>query len=259
MPDNAGCCDVEDRPEAENSIVIAFLEAASGIAVGCGADNRRALAFRTVRSLRRSNRESADSRKEFYAIATPLGLARCVSPDGAQLARNHAAAALARDIEHIRQLPPSTGFRRPFFHRLYRVVRRDCTFLLQNRFYEAPPHLAGETVEARFDPLDPALVEIFFQGESAGTARLVDALVNGQLPSIKPAKAADPEPTGIDFVDLLVKKKKRGGAAMVEALFGFKKTRSAITPTRSSSLHRKRGIRLRRAFSSWSIITALAC
>jgi putative transposase len=112
-----------------------------------------------------------------------------------------------RDIEHIRQLPPSTDFRRLFFHRLDRVVRRDCTFLLQNRFYEAPPHLAGETVEARFDPFYPALVEIFFQGKSEGTARLVDAVVNGQLPSTKPAKAAEPQPTGINFVDLLVNKK----------------------------------------------------
>jgi len=112
-----------------------------------------------------------------------------------------------RDIEHIRQLPPTTDFRRLFFHRLDRVVRRDCTFLLQNRFYEAPPHLAGETIEARFDPLDPALVEIYFQGKAEGTARLVDPVVNGQLPSIKPSKVAEPEPTGINFVDLLIKKK----------------------------------------------------
>ena len=112
-----------------------------------------------------------------------------------------------RDIEHIRQLPPSTDFRRLCFHRLDRVVRRDCTFLLQNRFYEAPPHLAGETVEARFDPLDPAVVEIYFQGKSEGTARLADAVVNGQLPSTKPTKTVEPEPTGINFVDLLVKKK----------------------------------------------------
>ena len=112
-----------------------------------------------------------------------------------------------RDIEHIRQLPPSTDFRHLFFHRLDRLVRRDCTLLLQNRFYEAPPHLAGETVEARFDPLDPAWIEIYFQGKPEGTARLVDAVVNGQLPSTKPAKTAEPEPTGINFVDLLVKKK----------------------------------------------------
>jgi transposase InsO family protein len=112
-----------------------------------------------------------------------------------------------RDIEHIRQLPPATDFRRLFFHRLDRLVRRDCTFLLQNRFYEAPPHLAGETIEARFDPLDPGVVEIYFQGKPEGAARLVDPVVNARLPSPKPAPAAKPEPTGINFVDLLLKKK----------------------------------------------------
>lgn len=112
-----------------------------------------------------------------------------------------------RDIEHIRQLPPSTDFRRLFFHRLDRLVRRDCTFLLQNRFYEAPPHLAGERIEARFDPLEPVLVEIHFQGKAEGMARLVDAVVNGQLPYTKPAERAQSEPTGINFVDLLVKQK----------------------------------------------------
>jgi putative transposase len=112
-----------------------------------------------------------------------------------------------RDIEHIRQLAPATDFRRLFFHRLDRVVRRDCTFLLQNRFYEAPPHLAGVTIEARFDPLDPAVVEIYSLGKPEGSARLVDPVVNGQLPSAKPAKTAAPEPTGINFVDLLIQKK----------------------------------------------------
>jgi transposase InsO family protein len=111
-----------------------------------------------------------------------------------------------RDIEHIRQLPPATDFRRLFFHRLDRLVRRDCTFQLHNRFYEGPPHLAGETIEARFDPLDPAVVEIYFQGKPEGTARLVDPVVNAELPSTKLSKA-EPEPTGINFVDLLIKKK----------------------------------------------------
>ena len=112
-----------------------------------------------------------------------------------------------RDIEHVRQLPPSTDLRRLFFHRLDRVVRRDCTFLLQNRFYEAPPHLAGQSIEVRFDLLDPASVEIYFQGQSQGAARLVDPVVNAQLPSAKPSPAAEPQPTGINFVELLKKKK----------------------------------------------------
>jgi transposase InsO family protein len=112
-----------------------------------------------------------------------------------------------RDIEHIRQLPPATDFRRLFFHRLDRLVRRDCTFLLQNRFYEVPPHLAGQTIEARFDPLEPAVVEIYCLGKPEGAARLVDPVVNGRLPSAKPSPAVPPSPTGINFIDLLVEKK----------------------------------------------------
>lgn len=111
-----------------------------------------------------------------------------------------------RDIEHIRQLPPATDFRRLFFHRLDRVVRRDCTFLLHSRYYEAPPHLVGETIEARFDPLDPAGVEIYFQGQMQGVARLVDPVVNAQLPSLK-SSPVPAEPTGINFVELLLQKK----------------------------------------------------
>jgi putative transposase len=115
-----------------------------------------------------------------------------------------------RDIEHIRQLAPSTDLRRLFFHRLDRLVRRDSTFLLHNRLYEAPPHLAGHTVEVRFDPLDSALVEIWFQGKDEATVRPVDPVVNGQLPSVKPTASPEPEPTGINFVELLVQKDDDG-------------------------------------------------
>jgi putative transposase len=113
-----------------------------------------------------------------------------------------------RDIEHIRQLPPATDLRRLFFHRLDRLVRRDSTFPLQNRFYEAPADLAGETIEVRFDPLDLATVEIYLQGQPQGTARLVDPVVNAQRPSPKPSPAPAPQPTGINFVELLRKKKE---------------------------------------------------
>jgi putative transposase len=90
-----------------------------------------------------------------------------------------------RDIEQVRQLPPSTDLRRVFFHRVDRLVRRDSTFLLQSRYFEAPPHLAGKRIEVRFDPLDPAQLEIYCEGKSEGVARLVDAVVNGRLPSRK--------------------------------------------------------------------------
>ena len=85
-----------------------------------------------------------------------------------------------RDIAQVRQLPPATDLRRLFFHRVDRLVRRDSTFQLNNRFFEAPPLLAGKKIEARFDPLDPAHVEIYCDGKPEGVARLVDAVVNGR-------------------------------------------------------------------------------
>jgi hypothetical protein len=83
------------------------------------------------------------------------------------------------------------------------VVRRDSTFLLHNRLYEAPPHLASHTIEVRFDPVNAAEVEIWFQGQLQATARPVDAIVNGLLPSTKLAAPLLPEPTGINFIELL--------------------------------------------------------
>lgn len=90
-----------------------------------------------------------------------------------------------RDIERVRQIPPSTDLRRLFFHRVNRLVRRDSTFLLQHRFFEAPPHLAGKKIEVRFDPLDLTQLEIYSEGQAQGMARLVDAVVNGQIPPRK--------------------------------------------------------------------------
>lgn len=111
-----------------------------------------------------------------------------------------------RDIEHIRQLPPATDLRRLFFYRQNRLVRRDSTFMLRGQFYEAPPQFAGETIEVRFDPLDLSQLEIYFQGEAQTMARRVDAVVNAQLPSLKSVPVPAPEPTGINFVELLEQK-----------------------------------------------------
>src|SRR5438105_2155442 len=108
-----------------------------------------------------------------------------------------------RDIEHVRQLPPSTDTRRLFFYRVDRLVRRDSTFLVQRRFYEAPPHLAGRRVEVRFDPLDPIQMEIHFEGEFVATARPVDAVVNAQLPPQPKPEPQSPAATGINYVELL--------------------------------------------------------
>jgi putative transposase len=115
-----------------------------------------------------------------------------------------------RDIEQVRQLPPSTDLRRLFFYRLDRLVRRDSTFLLQKSFYEAPAHLAGQRIEVRFDPLDISQVDIWFDGQFQAGARVVDAVVNAQRPWAKPQPAPAPESTGINYVELLNQKKENG-------------------------------------------------
>ena len=114
-----------------------------------------------------------------------------------------------RDIEQVRQLPPATDLRRLFFHRLDRLVRRDSTFLLRGRLYEAPPHLASHTSGGAL--------------RSAGCRR-GRGLVAGQIPGRRaPARCrrqrpvafrqtADPEaphpaPTGINFVELVHQQK----------------------------------------------------
>jgi len=116
-----------------------------------------------------------------------------------------------RDIEQVRQLPPSTDLRRLFFYRLDRLVRRDSTFLLQKCFYEAPTYLAGERVEVRFDPIDASEVDVYFKGQFQGAARVVDPIVNAQLPSAKPQPAPASEPTGINYVELVNQQKKEDG------------------------------------------------
>jgi Mu transposase, C-terminal len=86
-------------------------------------------------------------------------------------------------------------------------VRRDSTFLLRGQFYEAPPQFAGETIEVRFDPLDPSEVEIYVHEEAQAMAGRVDPVLNAQLPSPrKPLPGPAPVPTGIDFVELLAQK-----------------------------------------------------
>ncbi|MBN1568998.1 MAG: DDE-type integrase/transposase/recombinase [Acidobacteria bacterium] len=110
-----------------------------------------------------------------------------------------------RDIQQIRQVPPATDVRRLFFYRVLRTVRRDSTFLLQNRFYEAPPHLAGQRIEARFDPLDAGVVDIYVDDNPEGQARPVDPVVNAGLPRPKSQPVEPQPPTGINYVELIGK------------------------------------------------------
>jgi putative transposase len=115
-----------------------------------------------------------------------------------------------KDIEHVRQLPPGADLHRLFFHRFDRLVRRDSTFWLRGRLYEAPAHLAGHTVEVRFDPVEGGAVEVWFAGKLQAAARPLDAVVNGQLPPANAAPAPAPQPTGINFVELVHENQQEG-------------------------------------------------
>jgi putative transposase len=110
-----------------------------------------------------------------------------------------------RDIEQIRQIPPATDVRRLFFYRVIRTVRRDSTFLLQNRFYEAPPHLAGQRIETRFDPLDADIVDIYVDDRPEGQARVVDPVINAGLPRCKSQPPEPPQSSGINYVELIAR------------------------------------------------------
>jgi len=112
-----------------------------------------------------------------------------------------------KDIDHVRPLPPGADLRRLFFHRFDRLVRRDSTFLLHGRLYEAPAHLAGRMVEVRCDPVEEGgVVEVWLEGKLQASARPLDAVVNGRLPSTKPAAPPASQPTGINFVELVHEK-----------------------------------------------------
>ena len=112
-----------------------------------------------------------------------------------------------KDIDHVRPLPPGADLRRLFLHRCDRLVRRDSTFLLHGRLYEAPASLAGRMVEVRFDPVQQGgPVEVWWEGKLQASARPLDAVVNGRLPSTKPAAPPASQPTGINFVELVHEK-----------------------------------------------------
>jgi transposase InsO family protein len=132
------------------------------------------------------------------------------TPHGGLSANTTPLQRWQRDIERVRQLPPASDVRRLFFYRLDRVVRRDSTFLLQKRFYEAPAHLAGQKVEVRYDPIDSAEVDVFSGGLFQGAARLADPIANGLWIAPQSAPAPVPEPTGINYVELLHQKREDG-------------------------------------------------
>jgi transposase InsO family protein len=75
-------------------------------------------------------------------------------------------------LDQVRSVDPET-LRRAFLWREQRKVRRDATLALQGNAYQVDPHLAGRTVELRFDPFDLGHIEMFLDGRALGVARVV--------------------------------------------------------------------------------------
>jgi putative transposase len=75
-------------------------------------------------------------------------------------------------LAQVRHADPET-VRRAFLWREKRKVRRDATLSLQGNRYQVEPHLAGRTLELRFDPFDLSQLELYLDGTRLGLATVI--------------------------------------------------------------------------------------
>lgn len=75
-------------------------------------------------------------------------------------------------LDQIKTVDPEV-LRRAFLWRETRKVRRDATLALQGNIYQVDAHLAGHTVELRFDPFDLSRLDMFLDGQSVGPVKVV--------------------------------------------------------------------------------------
>jgi transposase InsO family protein len=75
-------------------------------------------------------------------------------------------------LDQVRHADPET-VRRAFLWREKRKVRKDATISLQGNRYQVEPHLAGRTLELRFDPFDLSQIELYLDGTRLGLATVV--------------------------------------------------------------------------------------
>ena len=92
----------------------------------------------------------------------------------------------AMDAGRIRFLDPMDSNEELFFFEETRAVRKDNTFQVAGRRYEAPRNLANTTINVRYDRTRPARVIVFFRNQRMGEADLLDPVANDRPP--KPPK-----------------------------------------------------------------------
>jgi putative transposase len=75
-------------------------------------------------------------------------------------------------LDQARSVDPQ-ALQRAFLWREKRKVRKDATLSLQGNTYQVDAHLAGRTLELRFDPFDLATLELYLDGRHLGRAVVV--------------------------------------------------------------------------------------
>ena len=75
-------------------------------------------------------------------------------------------------LTQLRQVDPQS-LQTAFLWREKRKVRKDGTLSLQGNRYQVEPHLAGRTLELRFDPFDLSTLDLYLEEQYLGRAVVV--------------------------------------------------------------------------------------
>jgi putative transposase len=107
------------------------------------------------------------------------------------------AARFKANLACVRPSPPD--LLRHFRLTELRKVKKDRSIMLGGRLFEAPPKLIDRSVELRFHPEEPLVIEIFHDGLSFGLATVLDPRVNARIgrdksASVRPARARGAPP-----------------------------------------------------------------
>ena len=81
-------------------------------------------------------------------------------------------ARFTAGLAQVRHADPET-VRRAFLWREKRKVRKDAMLSLQGNRYQVEPHLAGRTLELRFDPFDLSQIELYLDSTRLGVATVI--------------------------------------------------------------------------------------
>ena len=81
----------------------------------------------------------------------------------------------------MRTLQDIKDLERLFLMRVQRRIRKDATFSLDGKLWEAPPHLRGQMVTVYFDPVHYQRVELWMGQRLMGSAKPCNKNLNATL------------------------------------------------------------------------------